>query len=475
LKRLLHETSEFGHYSGNRRNIETEYTQVEDVLNPNEAQDWMEKAKSIETRARFEEKYKDQINKLKTGGKPKEISFYCGSSHIDVAWCWRYLQATEKSRVTFTKACFHVENVPEYSFTGSQSLLYDWVLARYPDLFKRMQRSVATGRFELAGGSWVEYDGHIPSGESLVRQRLLGQLFLKKHFGQYATIEWLPDSFGYAPQLPQILKKSNATAFYTNKLGANMVNKFPFCTFLWESPDGTRILAESLNSASRKLLKPNMQAKIRPFTYEDDDFDNPDLFSTDVIPCNILPYGKGDGGHGPTGEEVQERLFMHTKGIITLSPAMTYFEKVEKDCNNRLPVWKDELYLEWHRGTMTSHALVKRMNRYNEWILPSLEKLCVLASMNSSFEYPRETLHESWKITLLNQFHDTLPGSCIPETYDDCWDMWLWQVENHEHVIGEAFAALVHDLTTMKQNRGTNMEISSKIRRSMQASSILTR
>nr|MDO8110198.1 glycoside hydrolase family 38 C-terminal domain-containing protein [Candidatus Sigynarchaeota archaeon] len=445
---MLHETSEIGHYSGNRRNIDAEYSQVEEVQNPNEAQEWMEKAKSKETQARFEEKYKDQINKLKTGGKPKVISYYCGSSHIDISWCWRYLQTIEKARVTFTKACFHIENVPEFSFTGSQSQLYEWVKARYPELFERMIQAATSGRFELAGGSWVEYDGHIPSGESIVRQRLLGQLFLKKHFGQYATIEWLPDSFGYATQLPQILKKSNARAFYTNKLGANMVNKFPFCTFLWEAPDGTRILAESLNAASRKLLKPCIQEKMHPFTYESDDFENPDFFSTDIIPYNIIPYGKGDGGHGPTGEEVQERLFMHKKGIITLAPAKTYFDKIEKECLDRLPVWKDELYLEWHRGTLTSHALVKLMNRYNEWILPALEKLCVLACLNTNFEYPREILQESWKITLLNQFHDVLPGSCIPETYDDCWNMWKWQTETHGHVIDEIFAAMVRSLAT---------------------------
>jgi alpha-mannosidase len=97
-------------------------------------------------------------------------------------------------------------------------------------------------------------------------------------------------------------------------------------------------------------------------------------------------------------------------------------------------------------------------------MLPALEKLCVLACLNTNYEYPYEILGESWRTTLLNQFHDTLPGSCIPETYDDCWDMWKWQAENHDRVMDDAFAALVSRTAAVPESKPGYTVAGSKIK-----------
>jgi alpha-mannosidase len=448
MNRLFHEKSEIGHYSKSQRDFEYEYESTEYEENPKDAEQWLEKAKNSEQQIKWEQKWQEIAHNPKAWHLEDAEIFYSGHSHIDVAWLWRYLQTVDKVRVTFSKACYHIDNVPEFSFTASQCILLDFCRIKHPTLFIKIQKAVKMGRFELAGGSWCEPDTHIPSGESWVRQRLYGQLFYKKYFGKYATIEWVPDSFGFTSSLPQILVKSNAMAFHTHKLSDNDTNQFPFTTFWWESPDGSRVLTEvSLGhiqnfqkaKITRKLLKPGTQESTPKFNYEREDFHSHPNFSDEYNPYLFLKYGKGDGGHGPTGEEVQEHVYHHRKGRWQLSPAQYYFDIIEEKLKDRLPVWRDELYYEYHRGTLTSHALVKKMNRYNEWTLPSLEIFSVLASLifPNDYQFPTSIFDEAWKMTLLNQFHDVLPGTCIPETYDDCWDIWNWQVEQYGKIEAE--------------------------------------
>ncbi|MFX0102049.1 MAG: alpha-mannosidase [Candidatus Hodarchaeota archaeon] len=436
MKLIFHETSKTGHYSGNPRVFEDEYESVEPEENPNDALDWIEKAKTEEVQAKFK-------GSLDRWGNREGTLLFAGNSHIDLAWKWRYLQTTDKCRVTLTKACVHAENIPEYSFNASQPQIFEWLRLRFPDLLERVKKHVAAGRICLVGGCWCESDAHIPSGEAWVRQRLHGQLFYKKHFNKYAKASWFPDTFGYATQIPQIMKKSGAIAFYTHKLGSNDTNKFPFTTFWWEAPDGTRLLTQVNGSASRTLLKAGTQGTTPVFSYQDNDPELHPNFSKDINHYMLAPYGKGDGGHGPTGLEVQEKLYLcQHSDKVRLATVDEYFDLVHEKIADRLPVWRDELYYEYHRGTLTTQSLVKRMNRYNEWKLPALEALNVLAKLNAKRDYPTAVLDELWKYTLLNQFHDVLPGSSTVEVYDDCWDIWQWQVKTEKEIEVKAFKAL---------------------------------
>ncbi|MFX0099671.1 MAG: alpha-mannosidase [Candidatus Hodarchaeota archaeon] len=460
MKRLFHETSDIGHYSGSKREIEADYERRDEGFQQDDLLKWIEHGKQPNFQKIIREKWEKLFDSIEKGGVNPANNIHVGQSHIDVAWLWRYIQTTEKARITFSKACTHVEKIPEFTFTASQSVLFDWCRIKHPDLFDRIKNAVKTGRFELVGGSWCEPDGHMPSGEAWARQKLYGQLFLQKHFGCIADIEWLPDAFGFTSSIPQILAKSGYKRFLTLKLSWNDTNRFPFRTFWWQSQDGSKVLADCRTGGenripnTRNLLKNSKNPFV--FNYETPESGYAEYFSPDENPYTIQLYGKGDGGHGPTGREVQERLYLHRQGALTLGTAMSYFEAVERDCSNRLPTWQDELYFEYHRGTLTTHGLVKRMNRYNEWMLPSIEALCVHASLNSSFEYPHESIDESWKMTLMQQFHDVLPGTCISELYDESWDIWCWQVKEHEKIIHDAFSSIMSGL--IKQPEGIDAD-----------------
>ncbi len=337
-----------------------------------------------------------------------------GHSHLDVAWLWTLRETKRKCARTFSSMLQLMEEYPEFSFTQSQALLYQFVEEHYPDLFKQMKQRVVEGRWEAIGSMWVEPDCNIPNGESLIRQLLYGKRYFKEKFGVESQVMWLPDTFGFPSSLPQILIKSGIKYFFTTKLLWNDTNKFPHNTFWWQGIDRSRVFAhippvglEGL--ATSKDIKKSWEA-----------FQEKEL-SGDVLQTN----GHGDGGGGPTKEHVEiARLFTNFPGLpqARISSAKQFFEQAQ-DRSHDLPVWNNELYLERHRGTYTTHAWVKKENRQCEALLAHAELLSTLAILTqkkSSFRhYPQQAIEQAWKKTLLNQFHDILPGTAIADAYDD--------------------------------------------------------
>jgi alpha-mannosidase len=381
-----------------------------------------------------------------------------GESHIDVAWKWRYEQTRQKAIKTFAKAVYHAKKFPKkFCFALSEPLLLEWVKEDDPKLFKEIQATVKTGGIELVGGSYVEPDCMMPSGEAFVRSRLYGQRFLKENFNQLAEVEWFLDSFGYNYGLPQILVKSGATAFWTSKITWNRQTVFPFVNFWWEGPDGTKLMTANFSMGMggidkwmmyemgrRPLTKEGRKVWNYTFNYEEID---EHVEADEICPLFGNFFGRGDGGHGPAHQEVAEANAYAQLGVAHWSRVKTFFDEMRK-WSDRFPIWDDELYLEYHRGTFTVHAEVKRHNRLYENQLTAMETLAMLATLTDpKYKYPFEIIERRWKTLLKNQFHDVLPGSSIPEVYDDVYDDW----EETDKI-----------LDSMKSDIGTALSISGK-------------
>ncbi|MFX0098921.1 MAG: alpha-mannosidase [Candidatus Hodarchaeota archaeon] len=359
-----------------------------------------------------------------------------GHSHIDVCWKWRYEQTRKKAIVTFNKACEMAEKYypGKYTYHQSQAQLFEWIEEDDPELFERIKKQVKAGNFNIVGGCWVEPDCMMPSGEAFVRQRLYGMHYFQDKFGIMPETAWMMDSFGYGRNLPQIFTKSGAKHFWTTKITWNRKTTFPFVNYWWQSPDGTRIITHgpkhswgTLDSfwmfeiGRHPVLKG--QEYIGDYTRNYDDI--ADFVEEDEFcPTIGVFYGAGDGGHGPTSQEVAEAVALEEKGAARIGTAKELFSVLE-EWSDRFPVWNDELYLEYHRGTFTTHSRVKRNNRRLECKASSVEMLCTLVSaMNDGFAYPKDAIDTTWKAILKNQFHDALPGSSIPEAYDDLYEDW---------------------------------------------------
>jgi alpha-mannosidase len=427
-----------GRYSGNIR-LDPATLKEPDQDDESSRKMWLEDVYYDEDfRAEQQKKVDAWRQNVATTLEPSKLTVHAvGESHIDCAWLWRFEQTRQKAAITFKKAITHAKMFPgKFNFALSEPLLLEWILEDQPELFKEIQETVKTGGIELVGGAYVEPDCMMPSGEAFARSRLFGMRFLRDHFGQLPEVEWFLDSFGYNWGIPQILAKSGAKYFWTTKITWNLITVFPFVYFDWEGPDGTRLLTSNFGMGASQLdrwlwfdpgrrpLKPGGR-KVWNYEINYEEIED-HVDENETIPHVGYFFGKGDGGHGPSHQEVAQANYFVEAGLMKWSKIHTFFKEIEK-YRDRLPVWQDELYLENHQGTFSVHAEVKRHNRkYENW-LTSVETLALLTSLlDPTYPYPFDAIEQVWKMDLRNQFHDVLPGSSIPEVYDDCWDDWMW-------------------------------------------------
>jgi len=334
-----------------------------------------------------------------------------GNAHIDMAWLWPWTETVEVVRNTFSTALQLMREYPGFVYAQSSARTYEWMEEKYPDLFKEIQQRVKEGRWEIVGGMWVEPDLNMPTGESLVRQLLIGKRYFQQKFGVDVRIGWNPDSFGYNWQLPQIYKRSGLDYFVTQKISWNDTTKFPYKLFWWQSPDGSRILTYFPHDYVNAIEPVRMATDMGEYA------------SQTGFPEILHLYGVGDHGGGPSREMLDAAVRLQDPKVafprFTFSTAQAFFDDVQKDLDKlTIPTWNDELYLEYHRGVLTTQSETKRRIRQDEELLLNAEKFSAL-SMLLGQAYPQERFQNAWKPVLFDQFHDIMPGSGIAVNYLD--------------------------------------------------------
>ena len=385
----------------------------------------------------FEKGAKKAIAYLKEHlyGRKSDITACCvGHTHIDVAWLWRLRQTRDKVGRSFGTVLKYMEQYPDYVFMSPQAQLYDYCKKDYPEVYERIKQRVKEGRWEVEGSMWVEADTNVSSGESLVRQFLVGKRYFKDEFGVDTKVMWLPDVFGYSGALPQIIKKSGLDYFMTTKISWNEYEKFPHDTFLWQGIDGTKVLSHFATGSDAK--DEGHFTTYNSYLSPDQIIGGWKRYSNkDLNQEYLISFGHGDGGGGPTIDMLENGTRM-ARGIegcpqVKQMPSRKFFEELEQKVKSdpKLPTWQGELYLQFHRGTLTSEALVKRYNRKSEFLYHDVETLALIANKLVNHGYPAEEILENWKLILLNQFHDIIPGSSIAQVYQDAY-------EQYEQVMG---------------------------------------
>src|ERR671916_483936 len=332
-----------------------------------------------------------------------------GHAHLDLAWLWPVSETIRKGRRTFASVLSLMERYDDFVFNQSSAQLYSWIETESPDIFERVKRRVEQGRWEPVGGSWVEADCQIPSGESVVRQMLYGQRYFQETFGHRSRVAWLPDAFGFSPALPQLLRGAGMEGFFTYKLNWSETNEFPYDLYEWEGLDGSIVIAHDFENPGQ-----DYNGNITP----------KDIYGTwrnfegkRHHPESLFSFGWGDGGGGPSEQMLEN--YARLKNFpamprLRMSHVDEFFDSLPRE---GLPRWTGELYLELHRGTLTTQARVKKLNREAEHRLLEAEALSTLAALYGG-DYQREELEAAWKTLLLNQFHDILPGTSIGEVYE---------------------------------------------------------
>ena len=410
--------------------------------------------------------------------------YLVGHAHLDLAWLWPVPETWEAAERTFESVLKLRSEFPDLIFCHSTPALYAWIEEHRPDLFAEIKKQVAVGGWEVVGGMWVEPDLNLISAESMVRQVFYGQRYAQEKFGELMRVAWLPDTFGFGWQLPQILRGGGVEYFVTQKLRWNDSTEFPHGVFWWEGLDGTKIFSMMSGAIGESIESVKMAS--HAFDWQ---------VKTNLQDALWLP-GVGDHGGGPTRDmlEVAKRWNMSpffprmefAKAVDYLSLIASQFlpevgessqeSDVAKPDNQEnlpglelpnlsaiseanppiselktiprtLPIWKDELYLEFHRGCYTTRADQKRQNRRCEELLYQAELLSSLATICTGAIYPKSELESAWKQVLFNQFHDILPGSAIAQVYTDA-NLAFAQVDRTcRHILLQSLNAIASEIS----------------------------
>ncbi|WP_035986735.1 alpha-mannosidase [Leptolyngbya sp. KIOST-1] len=408
----------------------------------------------------------------------KQRRVHClGHAHLDLAWLWPVADTWDAAEATFRSVLALQNDFPELTFTHSSPALFAWLEEHRPDLFAAIQQQVKAGRWAIDAGLWVEPDLNLPGGEAIARQILYGQRYCAEKFGAISAIAWLPDTFGFCWQLPQLLTQGGIRYFATQKLRWNDTNPFPHDLFTWQGPDGSEITAVTLPPIGTDIDPVPMAQYACQW--------ESNTGCTDAL---WLP-GVGDHGGGPTRDMLLKARRWASSPFfpsLTFDHAAPLFDALTHPSANRdatppkatislspsphppipppshlsphppihpptlppslsptpLPLWRDELYLELHRGCYTTHGDQKQYNRRCEDILFQAELFAAIAAIYGLQPYPQAELEAAWKRVLFNQFHDILPGSSIPEVFEQANEEWAAALATGDRVLQASLAVL---------------------------------
>lgn len=363
-----------------------------------------------------------------------------GHSHIDSAWLWPLRETIRKVSRTASSMVELLGDEPDFLYGMSSAQQYKWLKSHRPEVWERVKQAVADERFLPLGGMWVESDTVMPSGESLVRQFQYGQKFFRDEFGVSSKGVWLPDSFGYSPALPQLMRRAGFEWFFTQKISWNQQNKFPHHSFDWEGIDGSRIFSHfpSMDTYNSQLSGEEVAKASRQFR------------EARITNNSIAPVGWGDGGGGTTREmtgKAKRLSNLEGSAQVRWEHPNKFFDRAKRELPNP-PVWVGELYLELHRATLTSQHQTKQGNRRTEQLLVEAELWATTAALYTGAQYPYEQLDELWETVLLHQFHDILPGTSIAWVHREVVGRYAQVVEQAEALILTAQQQLAGDGST---------------------------
>ena len=332
-----------------------------------------------------------------------------GNAHIDPVWFWRWQEGYHEIKATFLSALDRLEETPGFVFTCACADYYRWVEENDPAMFERIRARVQEGRWVVVGGMWIQPDMNVPGGESIARQLLLSQRYFREHLGVTVTEGYNVDTFGHNAMLPQLLRRADISRYVWMRPQLHENAEIPQGTFLWESPDGSRVTAHRIHN--EYTSRGSVAEKIDLLFALSEELGQP----------MMCFYGVGNHGGGPTIEHLREiddyKAAAPRGADVDYASPRDFFDHIESS-GIALPVWRSEL--QHHAsGCYSTHSASKMKHRTAENALLRMEKLGCLARMTCGHEPRKAFVRQAWQNLLFNEFHDAMGGCSAPDVMED--------------------------------------------------------
>ena len=348
------------------------------------------------------------------GKVAKRYTIHCvGHAHIDMNWQWSWPETVAVVNDTFTTVLKLMAEFDDFRFSQDQASVYAIIQQYNPELFEKIKRRIAEGRWEVTASQWVEGEKNLACGESLARHLLYTRQYCGEQFGlspEDVPITWEPDTFGHAATVPTILSRGAVKRYFLWRAGH--AERPP--VFWWQGPDGGRVLVNRAIAVYNDNIGAHNAQALLSFCEETG------------LRDWMCVYGVGDHGGGPTRRDIRYAHEMREWPIypnVVFATTNDYYSILEKN-GKKLPVVTDEINFEW-TGCYTTECLIKKGNRYGENRLQEAETANVLALRSVGHEYAGDMLRQAWIDVLFGQFHDILPGSGVRATRQ--YQMGLYQ------------------------------------------------
>ncbi len=309
------------------------------------------------------------------------------------------------------KALYLLKKYPDYRFVLDQMCYVKPFLERYPQEEPLFRKLLAEGRLQIAGGTDTMHDNNMPSGESIVRQYLLGKEFFRDRLGYNVTTGWGLDTFGHNAQMPQILKLAGMRSYWFQRgvPGADTPSEF-----LWKGIDGTVIPAFWLPISYAPLH--NIPSSLPDFVrMVSGHLTRLDRFSRG--PERVLMAG-ADVWEPEEELPVQIAAFnraANSSYALKLALPKDYEAAVAERPDR--PVIAGELNPVF-QGIYSTRIDIKQALRLSERLLTTAEKLSVIAGWLGA-PVDRAAQERAWEPVLFNQAHDLASGVMVDKVYED--------------------------------------------------------
>jgi len=325
------------------------------------------------------------------------------NAHIDPVWLWPWQAGLDEVLATCRSACDRLDNHPDLTFTRGEAWAYDMIEQIDPSLFNRVKAHVASGRWEITGGWWIQPDCNAPSGWALDKQIEIGQRYFESRFGQVPFVGYNVDSFGHAATLPKLLRDHGQTHYVMMRPGSHEM-ELPARIFRWrgyeDGPEVTVFRIANNTYTTRELRMNHIEASLTELP--------------EGVEDTMCFLGLGDHGGGPTEAQIawlRER-WSDLPGVNFLfSTPSRFFEAISKK-SELLPLVTGELQMH-AVGCYSVYRDIKTSLRRAEHIVHRADK--ALAGTSSAIA--PDLLERSWRNIAFAQFHDTLGGTCLPSAY----------------------------------------------------------
>ncbi len=328
------------------------------------------------------------------------------NSHLDPVWLWTWDAGLDAAVATCRSACDRLDEYPEMTFSFGDAWALMMLERADSQLFSRIKGHVASGRWSLYGGWWVQPDCNIPTKAGFEHQISLGREFLESRFGKFTDVARNVDSFGHTAALPDILAAAGQPNYIMMRPGEHEM-KLPARVFKWQGFKG------SPSVLTFRIADPYCWSNC-----DERALTGHILNSTTKLPEGISDtmcfVGVGDHGGGPTKRLVDACLKLSIPGVkLKFSTPERYFQTIRKAKGAKIPTVAGEL--QFHAiGCYTLQRSFKLKARKAELLLSAVES----SRDPKGDAFSAEKLRDSWRAVCFNQFHDTMGGTCLPSAYE---------------------------------------------------------